>query len=991
MNEPHVHVGSLDIPEWQFEIYLKESEKFINLLEEELPKIRVSPVSKNLLRAIHTLSGTTNTIGIDLVAKIGQPLEAWLSHFVDTNPDQILNSEHIQHLEDAGRAIIEMVNSIRNKEYPEFKYQSLQEYLLMFMSEIDKTAEGSTVDTPKDADHVLDELLSFDDSLSEFSDIDSLLGDLAPVDKKEVELSLEPVQDTESSTEVPAEASSEIKSIVVGMLPDDSVVDDIDDSIKDIFLEEAVDIFEKMPKTIEKWISSGGQDAEHAGLIKRYLHTLKGSARMAGYIRFGAFVHNIETALDEGWSGLDVSDMPEMVQIASDAMAMEVEYFQHRSSSGFEHLRHGKSTTTGTITKTLVTDMLRVAPRRVETRTDLPVGFKDIMARTTDNVEEGVADTLKVPTVKIDSLSNHLGKNGTVQLRVESNVDRVEAQISEMAKNIQRLQYLLDQIEIQAETQMRSRRDEAEKHNSTFDPLEFDRFTRLQELTRMTNEAMGDITNSHSEISKSLVDIKDSIVENAIISDDMQHAVMSVRTIPVSSIKTRFDRLVRRSAAYVSKQVEIVFENELDIDSGVLNKVLVPMEHLIRNAIAHGIESPARRIELDKPQIGKVTLGVKMKGNDIVFRLQDDGGGINREAVQRKAREKGLIGPNEEITQEKANSLIFDPGFSTAEQVSSLAGRGVGMDVVQNDIAGMGGRIHVHSVSGVGTTFELIVPSYMSVISMVPVKSHKTTYAIPVTLVEDVVVVRDTLVLSAYETGILSYNDTDYEFYGLGEVDGFGPNDIQRNNRILLSRDGEKLVAVHIDNLEPDRNLVMKPLCRTIATLPGLMGSTVAGDGTPLLVINPVYLKASAVRQKVVKKDNVQKVVQKKTRQDTVVMVVDDSLTVRRISQKFLDREGFKTIVAKDGLDAIEKINEHGCPDIFLSDIEMPNMDGFQLAEHIRTAVSKTVPIIMISSRSIEKYAEHARSLGVNKSIGKPYQEPELLAAIEELTGLVSQ
>ena len=219
----------------------------------------------------------------------------------------------------------------------------------------------------------------------------------------------------------------------------------------------------------------------------------------------------------------------------------------------------------------------------------------------------------------------------------------------------------------------------------------------------------------------------------------------------------------------------------------------------------------------------------------------------------------------------------------------------------------------------------------------------------------------------------------------------FGPNDIQRNNRILLSRDGEKLVAVHIDNLEPDRNLVMKPLCRTIATLPGLMGSTVAGDGTPLLVINPVYLKASAVRQKVVKKDNVQKIVQKKTRQDTVVMVVDDSLTVRRISQKFLDREGFKTIVAKDGLDAIEKINEHGCPDIFLSDIEMPNMDGFQLAEHIRTAVSKTVPIIMISSRSIEKYAEHARSLGVNKSIGKPYQEPELLAAIEELTGLVSQ
>ena len=313
------------------------------------------------------------------------------------------------------------------------------------------------------------------------------------------------------------------------------------------------------------------------------------------------------------------------------------------------------------------------------------------------------------------------------------------------------------------------------------------------------------------------------------------------------------------------------------------------------------------------------------------------------------------------------------------------------MDVVQVTIASLGGRINVHSVPGEGTVFELIVPSYMSVISMVPVRSNKVAYAVPATLIEDVVVVRDNLVLSAYESGELNINDRRIPFYGLSEVGGQGRNEIIRNNRVLLVTDSGETVAVHIDSLEPDRNLVMKPLCRTIATLPGLMGSTVSGDGTPLLVINPVFLRSSV--QRIEHNSVVQEVVVKgpKTNGDVTVMVVDDSLTVRRITQKFLDREGFRSIVAKDGLDAIEKINENGCPDLFLCDIEMPNMDGFQLVEHIRTAVSKTVPIIMISSRSIEKYEDHARALGVNQSLGKPYQEPELLASIKSLTGLTTE
>ena len=1011
-HEKTVNIGHLVVPEWQFQLYETESRKFLQSLCEEGEDCKKNPVNKRLIRAIHTLSGTTNTMGVDLVAKIGHPLEYWLTHLSDNHPDEVLNGEYCTLVDTTIQAITTMVEAIQNHQYPNFIYQDLQNQLTTLMNDaLQHQSHVETDESGNKKEEDLSSLLSFeDDAMSDFGDIDSLLGDLGQSSLPEPKaVSTESAYTSVSSNTSTGQSHGDIQAVLPLLLPDDSIVDEVDDTIKDIFLEEAVDIFESLPKTIEKWIASAGQDVEHTNLIKRAFHTLKGSARMAGYMRFGHLVHNIETALDTGFPGLHQEDLPEVVQITCDAMAQEVEHLQNpRNASGFEQLlryRGNRSASTVFVealpvelpvasVETFSTQLPTSAPTSLAREADdiLPMGFKDQLAEKDAAVDEdGEVGTLRVPTAKVDGLSAHLGKNGMVQLRIESSVERVGQQITEMSMNLDRLRRLLKDVEIQAETQMKSRVADSQKEGLAFDPLEFDRFSRLQELTRMTAEAMNDINNSQTEMSRGLVDIQDSMAETSIIADDMQHSVMSVRTVPVSSIKRRLERLVRQVGRDANKTADFILDNELDIDSSVLKKVTEPLEHLIRNSMAHGVEAPAVRIGLGKPENGAIRLNATMRGNDIVFRLSDDGAGINREIVERKAREKKMIGPDEVITQERANMMIFDPGFSTADTISTLAGRGVGMDVVQVTIAGLGGRINVHSTAGEGTVFELIVPSYMSVISMVPVRSNKVTYAVPATLIEDVIVVRDNLVLSAYESGELHINDRRIPFYGLSEVGGQGRNEIIRNNRVLLVTDSGETVAVHIDSLEPDRNLVMKPLCRTIATLPGLMGSTVSGDGTPLLVINPVFLRNSV--QRIEHNMNVQEVVVKgpKTNADVTVMVVDDSLTVRRITQKFLDREGFKCIVAKDGLDAIEKITEHGCPDLFLCDIEMPNMDGFQLVEHIRTAVSKTVPIIMISSRSIEKYEDHARSLGVNQSLGKPYQEPELLASIQSLTGLTTE
>lgn len=1004
--EPSVRIGNLDVPEWQFQIYEKESTKFLAILNLEVSNAQHTAVSSSLIRAIHTLSGTTNTLGFDHVAKLGHALEYWLNAYVEKHGDSVLGLKHYNALRDAAMAITTMVSDINNKNAPVFCYQDLQSTLSKWMQ--DALNESPP---PTSAIDDLASLLSFDSDLGDFGSIDDLLGALVPtkpLPPTAPPSAALPITTTPSqSVRRTSRHGKQLTAVAQSMLPQDHITDDVDDSIKDIFLEEAVDIFDKMPQVIERWIVAGGTENEDVALIKRDLHTLKGSARMAGYQRFGDVIHNIETAMDSGWTGLDSEDLPELVQLVMDNMAQEIEFFQNANvPSGMQQLAmmpvEMQPTTSIALpdnqsikpmdlpeidvlatSAPIIVSPIHVAP------SNLPIGFKDRMAKI-ENVqdEELVAGVLRVPTLKVDTLSTQLGKTGMVQLQVESSVLHMEQQIHEMTTNLDRLRRLLKDVEIQAETQMQSRMAEAHKEGSSFDPLEFDRFTRLQELTRMTAEAMNDINNSQAEIVRDLVDVQDAMAENANIADDMQHTVMSVRTIPVSSMKRRLDRLVRQSCRDANKQAELVLENEIDIDSSVLNKVIAPLEHLVRNAIAHGIESPTKRLDMGKSDTGIVALAVEMRGNDIVFQLRDDGSGINREAVQRKAKEKGLLTEEENITQDQANTLIFDPGFSTADSISALSGRGVGMDVVQGEIAAMGGRINIFSEPAKGTRFELIVPSYMSVISMVPVRSGALSYAVPATLVEDVVVVRDILVEEAYSTGELNHNGKTLPFYGLSEATGHGRNDIVRNNRVLLVTDNNETVAVHIDTLDADRNLVMKPLCRTIATLPGLMGSTVSGDGTPLLVINPVFLRHSVQRTVVAQKEHVDIEAKTKTRGDITVLVVDDSLTVRRITQKFLDREGFHCILAKDGLDAIEQMGEHGVPDIILSDIEMPNMDGFQFVEHVRTAVSKDVPIIMISSRSIEKYEDHARSLGVNKSIGKPYQEPELLAAIEMLTGL---
>jgi len=913
-----IKIGAQLVQEWQFKIFEKEAEIYLNTLKKEAIEVNKPHISNTLHRAVHTLSGITKTLGFNEVAKIGHPLEQLLNNLLVPNNVIVITSDIYNLIKDTVVALTTMVVLILEKKYPIFKY-------------------------------------------------DNILYELS-----------EKIRQTQIST------TTDITTIIKKLIPY-NVVDEIDQHIKTIFLEEATDILETMSRTLIKWIISNEKNIEYENRIKHTLHTLKGSARMAGYFRLGQLVHNIETIMNDSFI-IGQYNIPEVAYFACNIMIDEIDHLNdpHKKSgleqllehlAGHKPLKFGINNMVAGRIKSC--DYQAVAPLQ-----EKPVGFS---IRCTQEAvagadEESTDSILRVPSAKVDLLENQLFKNKMINLSVEASTKNIEQQLPEIVINTERLRQLLRDIDMQSETQMKSCQHNAIRPVKMFDTLEFDRFSRLQELTRMASEAMNDIKNSQLDIIKGIIDIKDAIAEAGVVSNDTQHALTSIRTVMLSSIKRRLDRLVRQSCRDAGKKAEFILEDEIDIDSKVLNKIILAIEHLVRNCIAHGIETPDHRIKIGKSENGIIRLGVSIKGNEIVFKLTDDGAGINREKVQQKARQEGIIKNNEEISQERADELIFNTGFSTSDKISTLAGRGIGMSVVKKEISEIGGHIKVNTKPGEGTIFEISVPSHMSFILMTVVNSGNAYYAIPSIFIKDVVITNKNNIETAYSSGIFKYNNLDCSFYGLSEING-QKNKISKNNVVLLISENTETIAIHIEAIVDEEKFPIKPLCKTIASIPGLMGATIAANGTPLLVINPIHIKLNTNRIYIKNKT-------KKTK-DITVMAVDDSITVRQVTQKFLIHEGFNTIIAKDGLDALEKIKSHGHPDIILCDIEMPNMDGFQLVSHIRSEISQTIPIIIISSRSIEKYDAYALSLGVNQLIGKPYNEAELIESIKKFTGLI--
>ncbi len=786
--------------------------------------------------------------------------------------------------------------------------------------------------------------------------------------------------------------------------------DEVDQDVLPIFLEEAAELFPQAGEQLRAW-RRRPSDPEGSSQLRRTLHTFKGSARMAGAMRLGELTHVMESRLDVG--GAAAPATPALFDALDDDL--------DRIAFVLEALREGKTNVAlpwavasappaPRVEEVAVPAPAPEAPRAVEAALPPKVPVVTPVAPAApaaadiapvSEAESGQRAQLRVRADMIDRLVNEAGEVAIARARVEGELRSLKSNLLELTGSVIRLRSQVREIEIQGESQIQSRMSLAGESAEGFDPLEFDRYTRFQELTRSLAEGVNDVSTVQQSLLKNLDDADAALVAQARLSRDVQQQLFSIRTVPFGSVSERLYRILRATAKELDKRANLEIRGgQTELDRSVLEKLVGPLEHLLRNALDHGIESRAVRAAAGKPETGEIALTVRQVGNEIAIELVDDGGGINFDQIRARGVAQGRINADATPTEAQLIELIFLPGFTTAAKVTQLSGRGIGMDVVRAEIAALGGRVEVTTVPGRGTTFLLYLPLTLAVAQAVLVRAGGRLWALPSPMVEQVQQIKAEALVNLYVEHKVEWQGRDYPFHYLPRLlgDPHHNPETQRYNPVLLLRAGQNVAAIHVDEMIGNQEVVVKNIGPQLARVSGIAGATVLGSGEIVLIINPVQL---AQRPDVPvydpNEERMAPMLPKMAAQapaaatapgTPLVMIVDDSLTVRKITSRTLTRAGFDVITAKDGIDALELLNDR-TPDVILLDIEMPRMDGFEFTKTIKNEPRNAhIPIIMITSRTAEKHRNRAKELGVDLYLGKPYQEDELIRNLREMLAL---
>jgi chemosensory pili system protein ChpA (sensor histidine kinase/response regulator) len=586
--------------------------------------------------------------------------------------------------------------------------------------------------------------------------------------------------------------------------------------------------------------------------------------------------------------------------------------------------------------------------------------------------------------------------------RIESELGQLRGSLGDLTGNLDRLRQQLRDVEFQAETQMQSRMEQAKGTEKSFDPLEFDRFTRVQELTRMMAESVNDVATVQRNLQRTVDLTEDDLVAQARQTRDLQRDLLRTRMEEFESISDRLYRVVRQAAKDSGKQVKLdIVGGSIEMDRGVLERMTPSFEHLLRNCIAHGLEHSEKRVAVKKDATGAIAITLLQDGNDVVIEFSDDGAGLNYDRIREQAISQKLISKSDILTPAETVNLIFTPGLSTAVQVTELSGRGIGLDIVRAEVIALGGRIDVSSEANKWTKFKLVLPLTTAVTQVVMMRAGSLSFGVPSHLVE--VVQRSQLkeVEQAYANGYWGQAENSIPFYWSGallQASQRSSVPLAKTNPVVIFRSAGQRIAMHVDEIFGNKEVVIKNLGPQLARLPGLAGMAILVSGAVALIYNPVALAAvygatvqqyspiNAQSETQASHGDVVATPVSAEQQTPLILVVDDSITVRRVTQRMLQREGFRVVLAVDGLQAIEKLNQE-IPAVVLSDIEMPRMDGFDLVRIIRAdSKFKHLPVVMITSRIAEKHRDLAMELGVDAYLGKPYSEEGLLTVLRQHT-----
>ena len=942
-------IGSLRIGIALYNVYLNEADEWSRRLLTELTEWSLElnqPVPESPVALAHSLAGSSATVGFTALSGLARTFEHAMEH---TRLGTIGLAEH-------ARLFVNVAEDIR---------RLLHQFAAGFLKEPD-------VELVAALQAILETDFSTQESLPEAwpdeQATPSQVADLVPV---------------------PADVVEPPAPLVLAGEEEIEAVDALDVDLFPIFEEEALELLPQLGGALRQWCARPDNLGARQEAL-RLLHTLKGSARLSGAMRLGEMAHRMESAVQ----GID----PQAVQ--SGQLDPVMARFDAINAC-FEKLRATPldalvlpeaSAVTAPLPEEFAAGVSAPAlPIEEEQKVSVWATPAPSLVTPAAPVHRSSGQTIRVKSQLVDRMVDQAGEVMISRSRLEARLGQLRGSLDELSTNLERLRAQLRDIEVQSESQMQSRLAQTKDVAQGFDPLEFDRFTRVQELTRMMAESVHDVATLQRNLQQTVAGVEDDLIAQARQTRELQRFLLRTRMVEFDSIAERLFGVVRQACKDFDKQVKLeIHGGALELDRGVLERVVAAFEHILRNAVGHGIERAAVRQEAGKPAGGVITVSVEQQSNDVAVTFTDDGAGLDLTRIRTKALERGLITADQTLSDAQVANLIFASGLSTASEVSEMAGRGIGMDVVRSEVNSLGGRIEVSTQSGRGSQFKLVMPLTTAVNQIVLFRCGEMVMGVPASLVELVRRVPSAELDAAYASGNFSYNGAALPFFWSGALLQTSTRSAELQGKtasVGIFRSAGQHVAVHVDEVLGNQEVVVKNLGPQLSRLPGLAGMSMLASGAVVLIYNMVALSVAygdQARAFVAAPcgPGTLEVQPAVANQLPLVLVVDDSITVRRVTQRLLKREGFRVALASDGLQALEQLALEK-PSVVLTDIEMPRMDGFDLVRNIRADANlKDLPVIMITSRIAQKHRDYARELQVDHYLGKPYPEDELIGLV---------
>ncbi len=771
----------------------------------------------------------------------------------------------------------------------------------------------------------------------------------------------------------------------------------------DAFIEEGSAEVEKLEDLISEWEQDATAEEVYAG-VARTLHTLKGIGKGVGLQRFGTLIHNFETLLDAlpRPPASDAHDYFRIVNAWLDAVVRGIEFIgserQDIASELPQVAARGAAASTAAEADVAAQPAAQSAGDAVaEEAKPAPVAQSPAVAERERKRDQQLADegakalaaqqSVRITPEKLDHLMNLASQTQQLCVRASQATTRGKRSASELQGRLSSVRTHISKIADRALLSVNAR---GVSSTPDMDALEMDQYSELQEAASILREGVEDLADLIEVMGRQNAQVETLLKQQSSVISSISSSVQAARVVPVSRLMPGLRRIVRTVSTDLGKVVTFKVLNETGaLDRDHYARLQVVLEHMVRNALDHGIEAPEDRLAAGKSNAGRITIDVRKSGGNYYIRLADDGRGIDPDAIRESAYNKGLDIDVDALTDEEAVRLIFHKGFSTASKLSEISGRGVGMDIVLSELQQIGGDVQIHSEVGVGTSFEVRIPSNVTVNGALLVTAAEHSYAIPLNGLIAVEQVPVDSFFDAIETGgSLSLYDmacspaylaTLCQGVSLPERsfwEGYVP--------VIVAGSDDRRMAIAIDNVQEALELVVRSLGAQFAAVPGVAGAATTADGEAIVALDLNLLVDS------VGEEGLAPVAVHQDKDKTLLaLVVDDSRTQRMVATSQLDTVGVETITAENGLVAIDLLNAaHRLPDVVLLDVEMPVKDGIETLREIRKSQRYGhLPVIMVTSRTGTKHRAMAKEAGCNAYMGKPFNFPALIEQINVLTG----